>query len=47
MKLNDLPGDTEVVLKDEFDELKYHVKELEEELRKLKEHVEDATRMRG
>lgn len=46
MKLNDIPGDTEMALKDEFDELKYHVQELEEELRKLKEYVEEATRMK-
>ena len=46
MKLNDIPGDTELTLKDEFDELKYHVRELEEELRKLKEYVEEATRMK-
>ena len=46
MKLNNIPGDTEMVLKDEFNELKYHVQELEEELRKLKEHVEEATRMK-
>ncbi len=46
MKLNDIPGNTEMVLKDEFDELKYHVQELEEELRRLKEHVEEVTRMK-
>ena len=45
MKLGDVPADTEIVLKDEFDELRYCVQELEEELRKLKEYVEEATRM--
>ena len=32
--------------KDEFDELRYRVQELEEELRKLKEYVEEATRLK-
>lgn len=46
MELEDVPGDTEIVLKDEFDELRYRVQELEEELRKLKEYVEEATRLK-
>ena len=46
MKLGDVHSDTEIVLKEGLDELKYRVQELEEELRKLKEHVEEATRMK-
>ena len=46
MELGDVHSDTEIVLKEEFDELKYRVQELEGELRKLKEYVEEATRMK-
>ena len=46
MELGDVTADTEIVLKEEFDELRYRVQELEEELRKLKEYVEEATRMK-
>jgi polyhydroxyalkanoate synthesis regulator phasin len=46
MELGDVPSDKEIVLKDEFDELRYRVQELEEELRKLKEYVEEATRLK-
>lgn len=46
MELEDVPSDMEIVLKGEFDELKYRVQELEEEFRKLKEYVEEATRMK-
>ena len=46
MELGDVPTDTEIVLKDEFDELRYRVQELEKELRKLKEYVEEATRLK-
>ena len=46
MELGDVPGDTEIVLKDEFDDLRYRVQVLEEGLRKLREHVEEATRLK-
>ena len=46
MELGEVPGDTEIVLKDEFDELRYRVQALEEELRKLKEYVEEVTRLK-
>ena len=46
MELGDVTVDTEIVLKDEFDELRYRVQELEDELCKLKEYVEEATRLK-
>lgn len=46
MELGDVTADTEIVLKEEFDELRYRVQELEEELRKLKEYVEEVTRLK-
>lgn len=46
MELGDIPANKEVVLKEEFDDLKYRVQKLEEELSRLKGYVNEMTRLK-
>lgn len=46
MELGDIPANKKVVLKEEFDDLKYRVHELEEELRRLREYIDEATMLK-